>query len=46
MTAKDYWDMFLLTGAPAFYLQYKAYATEGNDVSNDPGHRTSGHRLQ
>lgn len=46
MTAKDYWNMFLLTGAPAFYLQYKAYSTEGKDVFDDQGHRTSGHGLQ
>lgn len=37
MDTNDYWKIFLLTGAPAFYLQYKASKTEEDHVSDDPG---------
>ena len=46
MTAKEYWNMFVLTGAPAFYLQYKQSELEENHVPDDPGHRPESNRLQ
>ena len=46
MNAKQYWDMFVLTGAPAFYLQYKANMLEEKNVPDDPGHRSESNRLQ
>lgn len=38
MTAKEYWNMFLQTGAPAFYLQYKLRMMEEDHVPDDPGY--------
>ena len=46
MNAKEYWNMFLLTGAPAFYLQYKESQMEETHVFDDPGHRPESHGLQ
>ncbi len=46
MNARDYWTLFLQTGAPAFYLQYKQSMMEESDVFDDPGHRPSGNGLQ
>ncbi len=47
MNAKDYWQLFMETGAPELYLMYcKHQKTEGSHVFDDPGHRSSGHRLQ
>lgn len=46
MNAQQYWEMFLQTGAPAFYLQYKQAVMEENHVSDDPGHCSSGNGLQ
>ena len=46
MNAKQYWDMFVQTGAPAFYLQYKAIMMEEEDVPDDPGHRPESNGLQ
>ena len=46
MNAKEYWNMFLQTGAPAFYLQYKAMMMEEDHVPDDPGHRPESHGLQ
>ena len=47
MNAKDYWNFFLETGAPEYYLLYQnALKMEGNHVSNDSGHCPSGHGLQ
>ena len=46
MDAKQYWEMFLQTGAPAFYLQYKLCMMEEKHVSDDPGHRPAGNGLQ
>ena len=47
MKAKDYWRLFLETGAPEMYLMYVgAMKTEGKDVSDNPGYRPAGHGLQ
>ena len=46
MHTMDYWEMFLQTGAPAFYLQYKQSKMEEDHVSDDPGHRSESHGLQ
>lgn len=46
MNAVDYWKLFLETGAPEYYLLYhNALKMEGNNVLDDPGHRTQGYRL-
>ena len=46
MNAKQYWEMFLQTGAPAFYLQYRQAVMEEEDVSDDSGHCPAGNGLQ
>lgn len=47
MTAMDYWQMFLETGAPELYLLYNnARKTENVHVLDDPGIGTSGNALQ
>jgi hypothetical protein len=46
MKPNEYWDMFLQTGAPAFYLQYKAMMMEEDHVPDDPGHRSESDGLQ
>lgn len=46
MNAQQYWQLFLQTGAPAFYLQYKQATMEESHVSDDPGHRPAGNGLQ
>ncbi len=46
MNTKDYWTLFLQTGAPAFYLQYKESQREESHVFDDPGHRPESHGLQ
>ena len=47
MNAKDYWTLFLETGAPEYYLLYQnALKMEGNHVSNDSGHCPPGYGLQ
>ena len=47
MNAMDYWRLFLETGAPELYLLYSnARNQEEPNVSDDPGHRPAGHRLQ
>ena len=42
----ELWQLFLDTGAPEAYLLYKAQKSEGNHVSDHPGHRPAGHGLQ
>lgn len=38
MNAKDYWTVFLETGAPEMYLLFnQARRMEAIDVSDDPG---------
>ena len=47
MTARDYWNFFLETGAPEYYLLYQnALKMEAPNVLDDPGHRAPGHGLQ
>lgn len=47
MNAKDYWQMFMDTGAPEAYLLYtKAMKMEAANVSDDPGAGVAGNGLQ
>ena len=47
MNAKDYWDLFLETGAPEMYQMYsKATKMEANHVFDDSGYRPESNRLQ
>ena len=47
MNARDYWNFFLETGAPEYYLLYQnALKMEAPDVSDDSGHRAAGYGLQ
>ena len=47
MNAMDYWNFFLETGVPEYYLLYqKALKMEVNHVPNDSGHCPPGHGLQ
>ncbi len=46
MNAQEYWNTFLLTGAPAFYLMYKqAQQMENGNVLDDTGPGDPGHKL-
>ena len=43
----DYWNFFLETGVPEYYLLYQnALKMEGNHVLDDPGHRAQGYGIQ
>lgn len=47
MTAMDYWNLFMETGAPEAYLMYsKQLKSEAVNVYDDPGHRPESHGLQ
>lgn len=47
MDAKEYWKLFLETGAPAVYLMYtQALKSEENYVSENPGTDLANQRLQ
>ena len=47
MNATDYWNFFVETGMPEYYLLYqKALKMEANHVPNDSGHRPQSHGLQ
>jgi len=47
MNAKDYWQLFLDTGAPEAYLMYTdALKMEASHVPDNTRYRTPGHRLQ
>ena len=47
MNAKDYWSVFLETGAPEAYLLYSAaLKTEGKHVPDDSGSCPEGSRFQ
>ena len=47
MKAKDYWEAFLETGAPEFYLMYtNARKLEDRNVPDDPGVGAASHGLQ
>ena len=44
---KDYWNIFIETGAPEMYLLYsKALKMEATDVLDDPGTGAASHGLQ
>ena len=44
--AKEYWHMFLQTGAPVFYLQYKQCMMEESYVPEHPGVGPAGNTVQ
>ncbi len=47
MTAMEYWNIFLETGAPEAYLSYtRALKMEAHHVSEDQWSGASGHGLQ
>lgn len=47
MDAKDYWQLFLETGAPEYYMMYThAQKTEGVHVPDNPGAGTASYGLQ
>jgi len=47
MNAKDYWQLFMETGAPEAYLMYsKQLKSEATHVYDDPGHCPESHGLQ
>lgn len=47
MNAADYWNFFMETGAPEYYLLYQnALKMEGSHVLDNPGHRAQGCGLQ
>lgn len=47
MDAKEYWKLFLETGAPEVYMMYtQALKTEGRYVSEHNGFGTESQRLQ
>ena len=47
MNARDYWNLFMDTGAPEAYLSYTiAKKREENHVSDDPWPGSAGHGLQ
>lgn len=47
MNAKEYWQLFLETGAPEAYLMYsKQLKSEATYVFDDPGGRPESNGLQ
>ena len=47
MNSKDYWQLFMETGAPEAYLMYTSQLkTEEQHVFDCPGHRPQSNRLQ
>ncbi len=47
MEARDYWNLFLRTGAPEAYVKYaQALRAEAGHVSDNQGVGTSHHGLQ
>lgn len=47
MTSKDYWQVFLETGAPEMYLLYHtALKMENNNVLDNQGFGAAGHIIQ
>ncbi len=47
MDRKDYWQLFLETGAPELYMLYKSEGRmENTHVSDDPGPGAAGNGLQ
>lgn len=47
MNAREYWQLFLETGAPEAYLMYsRQIKMEGMHVSDDSGYRPQSNGLQ
>ena len=47
MNAQDYWQMFVETGVPEYYLLYsRAMKMEAGHVFDDSGTGAAGHGLQ
>ena len=46
MDAKDYWQLFMETGVPEYYMMYKAQKMEGVHVPDNTGSGAAGHGLQ
>lgn len=46
MDAKDCWQLFLETGAPEFYMMYKAQLSEGRHVPDSQSAGAAGNGLQ
>ena len=47
MESREYWKLFMETGAPEYYLLYQhAMKQEAPHVSDDPGHCPQGNGLQ
>ena len=47
MNSREYWQLFMETGAPEAYLMYsKQLKSEANYVYDDPGHCPESNRLQ
>ena len=47
MNAADYWNFFVETGVPEYYLLYQKHLKmEASHVPNDSGHCPPGHGLQ
>ena len=46
MDAKDCWRLFLETGAPEFYMMYKAKQSEGVHVPNGQSAGSASNGLQ
>ena len=46
MDARNFWELFLETGAPELYLMYREKMLEEKHVSDDPGTGAAGYRLQ
>lgn len=47
MDAKDYWNLFMETGAPEYYMMYtNALKTEGVHVPDSQSIGAAGHGLQ
>ena len=47
MKSSDYWNFFLETGMPEYYVLYQqALKMEARDVFDDSSHRPQSHGLQ
>ena len=47
MNSNDYWQMFLETGVPEYYVLYhRAQTMERNHVSDDSGAGVTSHTVQ
>jgi hypothetical protein len=46
MNSKDYWQLFMESGAPEFYVRYRAKMMEEKNVFDDSSDRPQSHGLQ